>query len=105
MIIETQTCIDFYINLLEKIKERTGNNADSLAILAEIRKDQRSQQMQQKKIINSNMPATENQMGYLKRLGAEIPEGLTRQEASRLIDDRKEKIAMQKAMEQPMRIP
>ena len=105
MIIEEQTTIDRYVDLLEKIKGRVGNEANSLAILAEIRKDQRMQQIQQKTVINSNMPATENQIGYLKRLGAEIPEGLTRQEASKLIDNRKEAIAMQKTMEQPMRIP
>ena len=105
MIIEEQTTIDRYVDLLEKIKGRVGNEANSLAILAEIRKDQRMQQIQQKTVINSNMPATENQIGYLKRLGAEIPEGLTRQEASKLIDNRKEQIGMQKAMEQPIRIP
>ena len=105
MQIETQTTIDRYVELLEKIRERTESSPDSLAILAEIRKDQRMQQIQQKTVMNSNMPATENQIGYLKKLGAKIPEGLTRQEASTLIDDRKEEIAMQKAVEQPMRIP
>jgi len=32
-------------------------------------------------------PATEKQIAFLKRLGVEIPENLTKREASRMIDD------------------
>lgn len=101
-----QETIDYYIDLLEKIRERVGNTAESIAILAEIRADQRTQRTTEKRVVSGSMPATESQIGYLRRLGAEIPEeGLTRQKASQMIDEQKERIAVQKAMEIPMRIP
>jgi hypothetical protein len=102
---ELQTTIESYVELLEEIKTHTENSQEAVGILGEIRKDQRMQQPQQKRVVNGNLAATENQIAYLKRLGAEIPEGLTRQEASQMIDDQKERIAMQKAMQQPIRIP
>lgn len=105
MEIEINTIIDNYVNLLKKIREKVGNGPDSLAILAEIRKDLRAQQPQQKRVINGDMPATENQIRYMKYLGLEIPENLTRQQASKLIDEGKEKKDMQKSLEQPIRIP
>ena len=105
MIIEEQKTIDYYADLLEKIKERVGDGADSLAILAEIRKDFRSEQIQQKKVINEDLPATDNQMRYLKYLGVEIPEaGLNRQQASQLIDDGIEKKGVKKAVTQQIRM-
>jgi len=101
---ELQTTIESYVELLDEIKTHTENSQDAVSILAEIRKDQRMQQIESKKVINGSLAATENQIAFLKRLGVEITPGLTRQEASELIDDRKEKLALQKAMQQPVRI-
>ena len=86
MKIDTQTNIDEYATLLEQIRKRFGNDADAMIVLQEIRKDVRMKNIQQEKSLNSNVPATESQIAYLKRLGAEIPEGLTKKQASRLID-------------------
>lgn len=102
---ELQTTIESYVELLDEIKTHTENSQDAVGILAEIRKDQRMQQIESKKVINGSLAATENQIAYLKRLGVEFTPGLTRQEASELIDDRKEKLALQKAIQQPIRIP
>ena len=103
MEIDIQTTITKYVRLLEQIKERTGDNADAAAILAEIRRDQRMRQTQQKTVIRSDMPATEKQIGYLERLGAQIPEGLTRQQASMLIDEMKETANCGATAQIPMR--
>ena len=93
-------------DLLEKIRERTNNDTDSIAILREIREDERRQQMQEKKVINGNLPATENQINYLKRLGmTEIPEDLNRDQASQMIDELKEKASYKKVLKAPIRIP
>lgn len=46
----------------------------------------RLKKLQKERNFNGNVPATDNQIGYLKRLGAEIQEGLTKEQASQLID-------------------
>ena len=48
--------------------------------------------MTQTRVVNGTMPATEKQIQYLQRLGVEVPEGLTVQQASQMIDDAKEKV-------------
>jgi len=104
MEIETHT-IDYYVELLEQIRERTDNETEAVAIMAEIRKDMRMQQIQQRKPSNGATPATEKQIQYMKRLDVEIPDGLTIQNASRLIDEAKDRSDMREALEFPMRIP
>ena len=106
MDVEMQQKLDSYLVLLKSIKERTEDEQTARVLLSEISKDLRMMQIQQEKNSNGNISATENQIGFLKRLGAEIPEGLTKQQASKLIDatlaDRKHGID---AIETPMRIP
>ena len=103
---ELKTTIDSYVDLLDKIRERTNSNTDAVAIMAEIRKDQRSQKMQEKKVLNGSLPATENQVNYLKKLGmTDMPETLNREQASQMIDDLKEKTSYKKALKAPIRIP
>ena len=106
MKVELQTTIDSYVELLEKIRERSNSNVDAIAIMAEIRKDQRSKQMQEKKVLNGNLPATENQIDYLEKLGmTEIPEDLNRNQASQMIDELKEKASYEKVLKAPFRVP
>ncbi len=38
---------------------------------------------------NGDVPATEKQIGFMKRLKIEVPAGCTKQEASKLIDESK----------------
>jgi hypothetical protein len=75
-----------YLRLLEIIEERTRDRQTAAAVLAEVAKDIRMGQMQQERRRNRDGPATEGQIGYLKKLGAAIPEGLTVRQASELID-------------------
>ena len=106
MKIDIQTNIDEYVSLLERIREKFGDDTDAMVILQEIKKDIRMKHIQQERSFNGDFPATEKQLGYLKQLGAEIPEGLAKREASRLIDQAKAKRNNNGAdVEIPVRIP
>jgi len=106
MEIEIQDKLDMYLRLLEAIEERTHDRQTAAAVLAEVAKDIRMDQMRQERSPTGDGPATENQIGYLKRLGAAIPEGLTVRQASELIDrikaKKKETVSVVKV---PMRVP
>ena len=45
------------------------------------------QQIKEERGLNNGDGATENQIRYLKRLGVEVTPGLSKNEASRLIDN------------------
>ena len=106
MKIELQTQIDRYADLLENIEQRVGNKADSIAIMQEIRKDMRMQQIRAQNSSPKQLPVTERQKRFLQSLGVtQFDETLTRQQASQLIKDTiatKEKI--QRAIKEPVRI-
>ena len=106
MRVETQDRLDTYLRLLEAIEERTHDRQFAVAVLAEVAKDMRMEQMRLEKSPTGDGPATENQIGYLKRLGAAIPEGLTLRQASALIDKMKAKRSEPvEVAEIPARIP
>ena len=48
---------------------------------------------------NASLEPTEKQVKYIKKLGGEVPLGLTRREASHLIDELKKENAMQRVKE------
>lgn len=73
-----------YKELLEKVKEEFPDRQEALTILHEIRKDDRSEEMKREKAMQ---PATQRQKDYLKNLGVDVPKGLTKIEASRLISE------------------
>jgi hypothetical protein len=50
-------------------------------------------------IDNAELDPTEKQIKYIKKLGGEIPMGLTRREASHLIDELKKENALQRVKE------
>ena len=102
----TQEKLDKYLELLNKIKEKVKNEQTAGILLSEIAKDKRREQVNQKGVFNGNAPATEKQKAYLNNLGAAVPEGLTRQQASTLIDNAKaEQQEMKNTMRMPVRIP
>ena len=84
-----QQKLDSYLALLDEIKERTKDDETARALLGEVAQDLRSEKIREQTVINGIASATESQIGYLKRLGAEIPEGLTKQQASVLINNAK----------------
>ena len=87
--------IDNYLKLFDDIKARTSDERTALGILQEVNKDIRMAQIRaERNGDNSNgdaAPATVRQKNYLKRLGVKIPAGLTKQQASALIDEELEK--------------
>lgn len=106
MKIDIQTKINEYALLIEQIRNRLGDGAEAMAVLQEIGKDIRANNIQQQKKYNSNSPATEKQIAYMNKLGLTIPEGLTVQQASKMIDDFKNSPEEnEEVFEVPIRIP
>lgn len=101
-----QQKLNSYLALLEEIKEKTGDEETARVLLGEVAQDLRMEQIHEERSFNGNVPATDNQIGYLRRLGAEIPEGLTKKQASKLIEatlaGKKQGINI---IEAPIRIP
>ena len=106
MKIDIQTKIEEYVFLMEQIRDRFGDDTEAIAILQEIGKDIRANNIQQQKSFNSNSAATEKQIAYMKKLGLTIPEGLTLRQASKMIDDFKNPSEeREEVFEVPIRIP
>lgn len=103
---DTKEKLDSYLELLEEIKSRTSDERISAGLLGEIAKDKRMEQIRQERNFNGDLPATEKQISFLKNLDATIPENLTRQQASQLIEDTKAAIReMKKLGKMPVRVP
>lgn len=102
---KTNQQIDKYIDLLNSITEKTGDNESAAIIFQQILRDRRGFNGTEKKVVNGDAEPTENQIQYLKKLGAVIPEGINRQRASELIDEtRKMRAQLRKAIQNPIRI-
>jgi len=87
--------VDEYLRLLGDIKKKTGDESVALVILQQVMKDVRGARIHEERSNKANgfqlsIPATAGQLAYLKKLGAETPEGLSKMEASDLIDKLKE---------------
>jgi len=89
---EIQKSIDMYVELLEDVKKRVGDERSALAIVQEVNKDRRMAQIREEREHGfvaemETEPATVRQVKFLEKLGVDIPKGLTKQEASSLIDE------------------
>jgi len=82
----TQSKVDHYLELLNALKEKVSDEGNAVRILAEISKDQRMDQMREERESMNGEPATTKQLQYLKTLGVQVAPGLTKKQASRLID-------------------
>ena len=76
--------VDIY-GKLNNISEKKTEVA--LAIFQEINKDRRVSEMNEAKLKSGEQGATPKQIAYLKRMGVEVPERLSKSEASRMIDE------------------
>jgi len=83
---ETQQRVSGYLALFSAISEKIDNDAVAIAILQEVSKDRRSQQMQGERTEKDGRPATAKQKDYLRKLGVTFPEDISKAEASALID-------------------
>ncbi|MFC1634643.1 hypothetical protein ACFL5Z_07345 [Planctomycetota bacterium] len=75
-----------YVELYDAIQEKTPSDEVAIAILQEIGKDKRS------KIsagVGGDGPATEKQKSYLKDLGIEFEDSITKKDASDMIEQGK----------------
>jgi hypothetical protein len=99
MIIDVQSKISEYLELIEAIREEVDDPLAAMTILQELRKDMRSEEIRQNRpyVSTGDLPATEAQIGYVKRLGGDVPEkGMTRSQASKLIDELQKAAAIDK---------
>lgn len=89
--------VEIVRNLAPKVDEAYG-----VAILQEIGKDLRCDRVVEKRHAENgseSQPATQKQIDYLKRLGIEITEKVTKKKASQLIDEaRKRESASQSVL-------
>lgn len=83
--------VEEYIALFEAIQQKLPEVKDketlSIAIMAEIAKDRRMEEIN-KNGNGNNKPVTAKQLGYMKKLGIVPREGMTKAEASKLIEEK-----------------
>jgi len=78
--------IDQYVELYDAIQEKTPSDEVAIAILQEIGKDKRSKVIAE---VRGGEPATEKQKNYLKDLGVEFDDSITKKDASDMIEQGK----------------
>ena len=83
---ETRKNISQYIELYDAIQEKTNSDEVAIAILQEIGKDKRSNLFEE---ASNDELATEKQKNYLKDLGVEFDDSITKKEASDMIEQSK----------------
>ena len=90
----TQERIDEYLEVYERVKAVTKDAEVVAVVIEQVGKDSRCACLMNGRS-NGNghanggvdEPATEKQLGFLKRLKVEVPAECTKREASRLIDE------------------
>ena len=85
--LDIQNKLTFYIEAFEEARQRVGDDQVASVIVQEIAKDLRMTHLQKDRANAEMQYATMKQIEYLKNLGVQIPNGLTRKEASTLIDE------------------
>lgn len=83
---DAQAKLDLYIQAYEEVKRRVGSDAVATVVLQEIAKDLRRSENPPRGM-DIEHPATPKQLQFLKRLQIEPRAGLTKREASVLIDE------------------
>jgi hypothetical protein len=88
---ESQSTLEAYASQFHTLKQRVGDAGAATAILQEVARDRRAQQIRAEKQVGrtelNGEPATAKQREFLKDLKINIPQGLTKQAASALIDE------------------
>ena len=82
-----QTKVDNYLEILNEIKAKVSDEGSAVRILSEVAKDVRMEQIREERESMNGEPATTKQLQYLKTLGVQVNPGLTKRQASRLIDN------------------
>ena len=69
------------------IKDKTGDERIAMTMMQEISKDRRMDEMREEREIKNGEPVTTKQLKFMKKLGIEAQPGLTKKQASMLIDE------------------
>jgi hypothetical protein len=97
---------DSYLELFNEIKQRTQDERTALSLFQEISKDRRMDEMRKERNSRNDLPATEKQISFLESFCVPIPVGLTRKQASNLIENAKAAVEVDnKAYKVPVRMP
>lgn len=103
-----------YLELFQAIRQRTGDDRAAVAILQEVNKDIRMEQIRQERANGvefgngwngGDEPATERQLSYLKNLGVQVDGKLTKKKASAMIDEELEKATEEDSSEGRVKVP
>ena len=84
---KTKEKLNTYLELLGEISEKTNDERTAMTLLQEISKDRRMQEIREERGAKNNEQATEKQKQFMKKLGLDFPENVTKKEASVLIDE------------------
>lgn len=79
--------IEYVVQLYDGIRELVSSDEVALGVLAEVCKGLRMQAIQAERSGHNGSAATEKQLEFLKDLGVKPKLGLTKEEATRLIDE------------------
>lgn len=78
--------VNYYVELYDVIQEKSPSEEVAIAVLQEIGKDKRTKEISE---ISDDGMATEKQKNYLKDLGVEFEDSITKKEASDKIEESK----------------
>jgi len=85
--------IEYYVQLYEGVREQVSSDEVALGVFAEVCKGLRMQVIQAERAGTNGSAATEKQLNFLRKLGVTAKAGLTKVEATRLIDEALERRA------------
>ena len=72
---------------MDKLRTRTGDENSAVALIREIAKDRRTEEIKKERQRFNGEPATDRQKEKLKKLGVKYSGNLTKQTASNLISE------------------
>jgi hypothetical protein len=79
--------VDDYLNLYGEIKQRVEDESTARAIMSEVSKDRRMDEIRREQEGRDGEPATAKQLAFLKDLGVSYRKGITKREASELLNE------------------
>ncbi len=77
--------VDEYVKLFDEIAVKTDSEQVALGLLDQICKDQRMNQIKQER--KNSDGATDKQKHFMRKLGIDFPEGISKKEASMLLEE------------------
>ena len=79
--------LEKYLELFQEIRGKVDDERTALTLLQEVSKDRRMEQIREEREMKNGEPATTRQLQFMKKLGIEIPPGITKKQASLMLDE------------------